>query len=127
MGTTGLVDQTPLTFIPDSREAPELELRVNFGMFAGRDATNAEIDDLARDLLGVLRRVSIVSLRRHEFDGEVEAAIHQVKVEASSTDARQPGADLEAQLLELVDAWARRAIEHRHVELAEVDALPEPA
>ena len=127
MGTTGLVDQTPLTFIPDSREAPELELRVNFGMFAGRDATNAEIDDLARDLLGVLRRVSIVSLRRHEFDGEVEAAIHQVKVEASSTDAREPGADLEARLLELVDAWARRAIEHRHVELAEVDALPEPA
>ena len=127
MGTTGLVDQTPLTFIPDSREAPELELRVNFGMFAGRDATNAEIDDLARDLLGVLRRVSIVSLRRHEFDGEVEAAIHQVKVEASSTDARQPGGDLEARLLELVDAWARRAIEHRHVELAEVDALPEPA
>ena len=127
MGTTGLVDQTPLTFIPDSREAPELELRVNFGMFAGRDATTAEIDDLARDLLGVLRRVSIVSLRRHEFDGEVEAAIHQVKVEASSTDAREPGADLEARLLELVDAWARRAIEHRHVELAEVDALPEPA
>jgi len=127
VGTTGLVDQTPLTFIPDSREAPELELRVNFGMFAGRDATNAEIDDLARDLLGVLRRVSIVSLRRHEFDGEVEAAIHQVKVEASSTDAREPGADLEARLLELVDAWARRAIEHRHVELAEVDALPEPA
>ena len=87
MGTTGLVDQTPLTFIPDSREAPELELRVNFGMFAGRDATNAEIDDLARDLLGVLRRVSIVSLRRHEFDGEVEAAIHQVKVEASTSSS----------------------------------------
>ena len=106
---------------------PELEIRVNFGMFAGRDATNAEIDDLARDLLGVLRRVSIVSLRRHEVDGEVEASIHQVKVEASATDAREPSDDLEATLLELVDAWARRAIEHRHAELAEVEALPEPA
>ena len=121
------MDQTPLTFIPEPRETPELEIRVNFGMFAGRDATNAEIDDLARDLLGVLRRVSIVSLRRHEVDGEVEAAIHQVKVEASSADARVPAAGLEARLLELVDAWARRAIEHRHVELAEVEALPEPA
>jgi len=121
------VDQTPLTFIPEPRDAPELEIRVNFGMFAGRDATNAEIDDLARDLLGVLRRVSIVSLRRHEFDAEVEAAIHQVKVEASSADARTTGTELEAQLLELIDAWARRAIEHRHVELAEVEALPEPA
>ena len=127
MGTTGFVDQTPLTFIPEPRDAPELEVRVNFGMFAGRDVTNAEIDDLANDLRGVLRRVSIVSLRRHEFDGEVEAAIHQVKVEASSADMREPGGDLEAQLLELVDGWARRAIEHRHVELAEVDALPEPA
>ena len=120
------MDQTPLTFIPDPREAPELEFRVNFGMFAGREATNAEIDDLARDLLRVLRRVSIVSLRRHEVDGEVEAAIHQVKVEASPADAREPGADLEAQLLELVDTWARSAIEHRHVELAELDALPDP-
>jgi hypothetical protein len=127
VGTTGLVDQTPLTFIPEPRETSELEIRVNFGMFANRDATNAEIDDLARDLLGVLRRVSIVSLRRHEVDGDVEAAIHQVKVEASSTDAREPSDDLEATLLELVDAWARRAIEHRHVELAEVEAQPEPA
>jgi hypothetical protein len=127
VGTTGLVDQTPLTFIPEPRETPELEIRVNFGMFANRDATNAEIDDLARDLLGVLRRVSIVSLRRHEVDGDVEAAIHQVKVEASPADARESGGALEAQLLELVDAWARRAIEHRHVELTEVEALPEPA
>ena len=119
--------ETPLTFLPDQREAPELEIRVNFGMFAGRDVTNAEIDDLARDLLGVLRRVSIVSLRRHEVDGEVEAAIHQVKVEASPADALEPGSDLEGKLLELVDRWARRAIEHRHVELAEIDALPEPA
>ena len=121
------MNQTPLTFLPEPRETPELEIRVNFGMFAGRDVTNAEIDDLARDLLGsLLRRVSIVSLRRHEVDGEVEAVIHQVKVEASPADAREAGGDLEAQLLELVDAWARRAIEHRHVELAEVDALPEP-
>jgi hypothetical protein len=120
------VDQTALTFVPDPRESPELEIRVNFGMFAGRDVTNAEIDDLARELLGVLRRVSIVSLRRHEVDGDVEAAIHQVKVEASSADARRLGVELEPRLLELVDAWARRAIEHRHVELAEVDALPEP-
>ena len=121
------MDQTPLTFIPEPRGAPELEIRVNFGMFANRDATNAEIDDLARDLLGVLRRVSIVSLRRHEVDGEVEAAIHQVKVEASAADALEPAGDLEATLLELVDTWARRAIEHRHVELADVDPLPDTA
>jgi len=127
VGTTGVVEQTPLTFVPEPRELPELEIRVNFGMFAGRDVTNAEIDDLARALLGVVRRVSIVSLRRHEVDGDVEAAIHQVKVEASPADATGPGGDLDAQLPQLVDAGARRAIEHRHVELAEVDALPEPA
>jgi hypothetical protein len=121
------VDETPLTFFPDPREAPELEVRVNFGMFAGREATNAEIDDLARELLTVLRRVSIVSLRRHEVDGDVEASIHQVKVEASPADALRPDGEIQEQLLELVDAWARRAIDLRHAEVAEVDALPEPA
>ena len=37
----------PIAFLDD-----EGDIRVNFGMFAGRDATQAEIDELAHDLLG---------------------------------------------------------------------------
>jgi hypothetical protein len=120
------MDESALTFRSEPRQAPEIEIRVNFGMFAGRDATHAEIDDLARDLLGAVHRVSIVSLRRHELDEGGEAAIHQVKVEASPADAVDSGDDLAERLLDLVDAWARRSIEQRHAEVSELDALPEP-
>jgi hypothetical protein len=120
------MDETPLAFRSDPREQPELELRVNFGMFAGRQVTLAELDDLARDLLDVLARVSVVSLDRHEFGDGGEAAVHQVKVEAASADAHEPDPELGDRLLALVDAWARRTIEFRHVESAEIDALPEP-
>ncbi len=119
------MDESALTFRPEPQQAPEIEIRVNFGMFAGRDATLAEIDDLGRDLLGAVHRVSIVTLRRHELDESGEAAIHQVKVEATAADAVEPG-DVAERLLDLVDAWARRSIEFRHAEVAELDALPEP-
>ena len=41
-----------------------VEVRVNFGLLAGREATPAEIDELARRLLGTVERVTIVSERR---------------------------------------------------------------
>jgi hypothetical protein len=123
------VDGSPLTFRAEPTDPVELEIRVNFGVFSGREATNAEIDELARDLLEVLERVSIVTLRRHEFEHENEASIHQVKVEARPADALPGSGDaamLPDRLLELVDAWAHRSIELRHAEVAEVEALPEP-
>lgn len=120
------MDDSPLAFRDDPREAAEIEIAVNFGVFAGRDATLAEIDDLGRELLGVLRRVSIVSQRRHELGHELEAAVHQVRVEADAGDALEAtdGDKLADRLLELTDAWARRAIEFRHAEVSEVEALP---
>jgi hypothetical protein len=123
------VEGSPLTFRAEPQDPAEIEILVNFGVFAGREATNAEIDDLARDLLEVLNRVSIVSQRRHEIDREHEASIHQVRLEANAADAVAGGGDaatLTERLLELVDAWAHRSIEFRHAEVAEVEALPEP-
>ena len=46
----------------------DAEIRVNFGMFAGREATQAEIDDLAHDLLVEARRVTIVAEHRTVAD-----------------------------------------------------------
>ena len=115
------MDGNPLAFVAEPEAPPDLEIRVNFGMFSGREATIAELDDLAQDLLEVLPHVTIESVRRHEVDREVEAALHQVKVGARG---RELPAD---RLLTLVDAWARRCIEERHVETADVGALPKPA
>ena len=42
-------------------DEPGIEVRVNFGVFAGRDATPAELDRLAEWLLDEVGEVSIIS------------------------------------------------------------------
>jgi hypothetical protein len=121
------MDGNPLAFRPSAEPAADVEVRVNFGMFASREATRAEIDDLARELLGIVSRVTVESVRRHEVDRDGEALVHQVRVEASETDAHPAGGDrrpLGDRLLEVVEGWARRTIEQRHAETANVEALP---
>lgn len=62
-------------------EEPVLEVRVNFGVFAGRRATAAEIAELARTVRGLVPSFAIVAEDRHEFGAHGEAAVHQVVVE----------------------------------------------
>jgi hypothetical protein len=108
-----------LAFVPEPQERPGLEIRVNFGLFAGREATAAEIDALAKALLPDVGEVTIVAEQRHELSEDVEAAIHQVRVEVE--DANLPAGDdalgaLTDRLLDSCDDWARRAIDARHVD-----------
>ena len=70
-----------LAFYRRSPEPPGLEVRVNFGIFAGRPATAAEIDELAQALLTKVGEVSIVAEERHEVGEDSEASLHQVRVE----------------------------------------------
>src|SRR5215212_10780648 len=57
-----------------------LEIRVNFGVFAGRDATTAELEDLGKLLLPEAGEISIVGEERHELAGDAEVVLHQVRV-----------------------------------------------
>ena len=61
---------------------------MNFGVFAGRAATPAEIDRLAEWLLDEVGEVSIVSEERHEIDTHGEAVIHQVRIEVEPGDKK---------------------------------------
>ena len=108
-----------LAFATRTAEPPGLEIRVNFGVFAGREATDAEVDDLAGELLHLVRHASVVSVRRHEVEAGSEAAVHQVKVGVDPADALEPTARdvLADRLLALVDSWARRCIELRHADV----------
>jgi hypothetical protein len=101
-------------------ERPGLEVRVNFGMFTGRDATAAEIDDLARALVPEVGEVSIVAEQRHEVSEETEVALHQVRVEVAEDHLPPPGEDRDAlsqRIVEEAVRWLDSCAAERHVEV----------
>jgi hypothetical protein len=99
---------TELVFRAEHPVAPDLEVRVNFGVFAGRNATQAEIDDLARALHEEVDSFAILAEERHEFGGEVEAAVRQIVIEIP--DNRD---GLERRMLQIADHWATECIQSR--------------
>ena len=111
-----------MAFAVRKHDQPAIEVRVNFGMYAGRAATRAEIDRLAQWLLDEVGDVSIISEERHEIDAEVEASVHQVRIELSrgvpSDDAGRRA--LEKRILERAVYWARQCVAERHVEVEEL-------
>ena len=111
-----------MAFVAQDQESPALEIRVNFGIFAGREATAAEIDRLAEWLLDEVGEVSIISEERHEIDAQVEASVHQVRIEVAADRAPGPGPErtaLEERILERAEHWARLCVSERHAEIAD--------
>jgi hypothetical protein len=105
-----------LAFSVARTEAPSLEVRINFGIFAGRQVTPAEIDDLGRWLLDEVPAVTIVAEDRHELDATLETSVHIVRIEVA--DAHLPTNDLdrrrlERTLVERAEHWARSCIADR--------------
>jgi len=113
----------PLAFYRRQPEPPGLEVRVNFGIFAGRPATAAEIDDLAQALLPKVGEVAIVAEDRHEIGEDSEAALHQVRIEVDPDHipVDEHEADvLAGRLVEAAEAWARECVADRHAEVSEL-------
>lgn len=118
-----MVSNPSIAFAVHGQEPPALEIRVNFGMFAGREATPAEIDDLAAALLEQVGAVSIVAEERHEIDDHSEAAIHQVRIEIGE-DSLPSGEDelreLGVRVVVAAEQWAQACIAERHAEISEL-------
>ena len=117
-----MMEELNMAFAVHRHDPPALEVRINFGIFAGRDATAAEIDRLAEWLLDEVGEVSIISEERHEIDANVEASVHQVRIEVSGD--RIPGepaerAKIEERILERAEHWARLCVAERHAEIAD--------
>jgi len=112
-----------LAFYHRVPEPPGLEIRVNFGIFAGRGATPAEIDVLAQALLTKVGEVSIVSERRHEIGEGSEASLHQVRVEVDPSYIPEDEHDadvLAGRIVEAAETWARECVADRHAEISEL-------
>ena len=97
----------PIAFLDEDGD-----IRVNFGMFSGREATQAEIDDLARTLLDEVSAITIVAEQRTIADRDMEASVHQIRVELDEQD------DPQRPLL-IAERWARACVAERHAEITE--------
>jgi hypothetical protein len=105
------------------QEPAGLEIRINFGVFAGRDATTAELEELGKLLLPEAGEVSIIGEERHELAEDVEVVLHQVRVslppDAVPDDAGERKQFCE-RLVTLAEIWARQCINERHSEISEL-------
>ena len=94
----------PIAFV-----AQDGDIRVNFGIFAGREATPAELDKLAQALLDRVRSVTVVAENRVVADREMEASVHQIRIE--------PGSAAPEDILPVAEQWASACIADRHAEI----------
>jgi hypothetical protein len=112
-----------LAFATRIFEPPALEIRVNFGLFAGREATPAEIDNLGAELQDRVTELTIVAEDRHELSEHSEASVHQVRIEVSGDElppAEHDVDELRGRLIEIAERWARRCVSERHIEPADL-------
>ena len=101
---------TVIAFVARPESGP-LEVRVNFGLFAGREATPAEIDELAAELLPKVGDVTIIREERHEISEHSEGAVQLVRISLPTDDP-----ELAGRVAEIAERWAKACFEERHVE-----------
>jgi len=104
-------------------EPSGLEIRINFGVFAGRDATTAELEELGKLLVPEAGEISIVGEQRHEITEEAEVVLHQVRVTVSPKLVPDAASDRRVfceRLVTLAEIWARQCINERNAELTEL-------
>jgi len=113
-GMSPLIDQPAISRFIRDHDEPGIEIRVNFGVFAGRHATPAEIDELAATLRELVPAFAILAEERHEFAGSVEAKVHQVVVEVPRDHAGTEPDFLAGQIVQAANGWALECIASRH-------------
>jgi hypothetical protein len=100
-----------LAFVADA-EPRGREVRINFGLFAGRTVTPAEIDDLAKLLIPTFGHVSIIAEERHELSDQSEVSVQQVRLELPE------GVNTD-DVIAVAERWAQACIDERSVEISE--------
>jgi hypothetical protein len=105
------------------QEPAGLELRINFGVFAGRDATSAELEELGKLLVSEAGEISIVGEERHELSEDAEVVLRQVRVSVAPDNVPDDRAErwkFCERLVTLAEIWARQCISERHAELTDI-------
>ena|SRR2546421_8223679 len=112
-----------IAFVVREQESPGLEIRINFGVFAGREVTAAELDELAQAVVAKVGEASILAEERHEVGGESEAALHQVRILVAPDELPADEHELDqlgGRLIEVAETWTHGCIAERHAEVSEL-------
>jgi hypothetical protein len=113
MGAARTLKEPAIALRVREHEEPAVEVRINFGVFAGRTVTPAEIDELAGALRDLVPQFAILAEDRHEFGDSVEASVHQVVV---AVPREQVGAEpdvLAERIVLAANGWALDCIAAR--------------
>jgi hypothetical protein len=98
-----------------SQESP-LELTVNFGPFAGREASHEDVDRLGEALLTLVSGVTLFAGRRYEFShGTAEVAGYEVEIRFPTYILPTDPAEHEVLVRKLLDTasqWAHDSAAH---------------
>ena len=109
-----LLDEPAISLLVRKHEEPGIEIRVNFGVFAGRHASPAEIDELAAALSELAPSFAIVSEERHEFaERSRPRSTRSSSRYRASTPAPEPDV-LAERIVLAANGWALECIESRH-------------
>lgn len=111
------MDEPLVAFSAPVRDAPAIEVLVNFGLFAGRAPTDAEIDRLVARLLPYVGELSIVAETRHEVAEASEASVCLVRIEVPGDRVDGDVAALQRRVVAHAETWARDCISDRTLEL----------
>ena len=101
------IDLEPTTAFVRSTTDGRVDVVVNFGPLTGREATEAEVDRLARRLLKVARNVRVHAVRTHDIGPDREMILHQVVVEADAS------ADRADAVRDICEDWALDCAQER--------------
>jgi hypothetical protein len=107
--------------VPPHEEAV-IEVRVNFGVYAGRNATPAEISDLAHALREDAPLFTITVAELHEFGNDVEASVSQVVIEIDRQSAGDDPDVLADRIVVTANRWASACVAER-ADLGELGTL----
>ena len=105
----------PAAFVLEPVEPLPLQIRVNFGIFTGRDATRPELERLAARVRERTGSVAVIAQQRYVVGAEQTACLHEVLLEVPADGVDNAGFEPEVlRELLLADArtWLDECIEH---------------
>jgi hypothetical protein len=101
--------RAPVAFVT-GRTGSRVEILVNFGVLTGREATQAEVDRLARTIEPAADELAIVAGRRHEYADGTATVVNLVVLEAEIGD------EDERRLLVACEEWVADCAADRRLE-----------